>query len=248
MGLTRRRLLVGAGLGLLAPRPLRAQSALEREHQPRLEVPILAEDATAVPVQVSVEHPMEPDHHIKSIEIALDTDPVPYKGKFLFTPASGRAWVAFPMRSGAGGLLRATAECTRHGRFTATRELRVADGGCTTGPDPVPRERLGRPQLRAPATIRAGETVEVRTRVEHNSHTGLVMKNGRPERDAPEFYLKQMLVYLDDQPISEFQMTSAVSANPVIRFALKGIRSGTLRVVFVNSEGRRWEVAQAVRV
>ena len=74
------------------------------------------------------------------------------------------------------------------------------------------------------------------------------MKNGRPERESPEFYLKQMLVYLDDQPISEFQMTSAVSANPVIRFALKGIRSGTLRVVFVNSEGRRWEVAQAVRV
>jgi predicted secreted protein len=187
MGLTRRRLLVGAGLGLLAPRPLRAQSALEREHQPRLDVPIVAEDATAVPVQVSVEHPMEPDHHIKSIEIALDKDPVPYKGKFLFTPANGRAWVAFPMRSGAGGLLRATAECTRHGRFTATRELRVADGGCTTGPDPVPRERLGRPQVRAPATIRAGETVEVRTRVEHNSYTGLVMKNGRPERASPEF-------------------------------------------------------------
>jgi hypothetical protein len=59
--------------------------------------------------------------------------------------------------------------------------------------------------------------------VEHNSHTGLVMKNGRPERESPEFYLKQMLVYLDDQPISEFQMMSAVSANPVIRFALKGI-------------------------
>ena len=230
MGLTRRRLLVGAGLGLLAPRPLRAQSALEREHQPRLEVPILAEDATAVPVQGSVDHPMEPDHRIKSIEIALDKDPVPYKGKFLFTPALGRAWVAFPMRSGAGGLLRAAEECTRHGRFTATREL------------------LGRSQLRAPATIRAGETVEVRTRVEHNSHTGLVMKNGRPERESPEFYLKQMLVYLDDRPISEFQMTSAVSANPVIRFALKGIRSGTLRVVFVNSEGCRWEVAQAVRV
>jgi predicted secreted protein len=101
MGLTCWRLLVGASLGLLAPRSLRAQSAPEREHQLRIEVPILAEDATAVPVQVSVDHPIEPDHHIKSIEIALDKDPVPYKGKFLFTPANGRAWVAFPMRSGA---------------------------------------------------------------------------------------------------------------------------------------------------
>jgi len=248
MGLTRRRLLVGAGLALLCPGPLRAQTALEREHQPRIEVPILAEDATAVPVRVSVEHPMESDHYVKSIELVLDKDPVPYKGKFLFTPANGRAWVAFPMRSGAGGLVRATAECTRHGRFAATQELRVAEGGCTTGPDPVPRERLGRPQVRVAAAIRPGEIVEVRTRVDHNSYTGLVMRGGRIEREAPEFYLKQMLVYLDDQPISEFQMTSAVSPNPVIRFPLKGIRSGTLRVVFVNSEGARWEVAQPVRV
>jgi hypothetical protein len=37
---------------------------------------------------------------------APDKDPVPSKGKFLFTPANGRAWVAFPMRLGAGGLLR----------------------------------------------------------------------------------------------------------------------------------------------
>ena len=43
-------------------------------------------------------------------------------------------------------------------------------------------------------------------------------------------------------------MTSAGSANPGIRFVLKGIRRGTRRVVFVNSEGRRREVAQAVRV
>ncbi len=43
-------------------------------------------------------------------------------------------------------------------------------------------------------------------------------------------------------------MTSAVSANPVIRFPLRAARSGTLRVVFVNSEGRRWEVAQPLRI
>jgi len=54
--------------------------------------------------------------------------------------------------------------------------------------------------------------------------------------------------HVDDQPISEFQMTSAVSANPVIRFPLRAARSGTLRVVFVNSEGRRWEVAQPLRI
>src|SRR5262245_9351755 len=130
MHLTRRRLLIGAGLVLLDPRRASAQAAPEREHQPRLELPILAEDAAAIPVEVGVDHPMEPDHYIRSIEVTVEQDPVPAKGKFLFTPGNGRAWVAFSMRSGAGGVARAVAECTRHGRFVRTREYRVADNGC----------------------------------------------------------------------------------------------------------------------
>jgi len=80
--------------------------------------------------------------------------------------------------------------------------------------------------------------------VNHPSHTGLVMKGGKLVREAPEFYLTQMLVLLDGQKISEFQMTSAVSPNPIIRFALRPPPRGTLRVVFVNSEDQRWEVSQ----
>jgi len=90
--------------------------------------------------------------------------------------------------------------------------------------------------------------VQVRAKVDHNSYTGLVLKSGKYVREAPEFYIKQMLVFLDDQQVSEFQMTSAVSANPLIRFPLQVIRSGTLRVVFTNSEGQRWEAAQRIQV
>jgi desulfoferrodoxin (superoxide reductase-like protein) len=248
MALTRRGFLVGAGLGLLAPALARAETALEREHRPRLELPILAEDATAVPVKVWVDHPMEPDHYIRSIEVTVEQDPVPNKGKFLFTPGNGQAWLAFPMRSGAGGLARAVAECSRHGRFTGTREYRVADNGCATGADPGGRDRQGHPRVALPGSLRRGEVVEVKTRLDHNSYTGLVSRNGRFVREAPDFYVKQMLVFLDDQQLSEFQMTAAVSANPLIRFPLRAARSGTLRIVFVNSEGRRWEVSQPLRV
>lgn len=246
--LSRRSLLIGASLAILNPRPLWAQSSLEREHQPQLDLPILSEEPTAVPIQVWVDHPMEPDHFIKVIEVMLETDPVPYKGKFLFTPFNGRAWVAFQMRSGSGGLVKALAECSRHGRFVTTRELRVVEGGCTTAPERGGRDRLGNPMLRLPRSIKAGEIVEVRAKVDHNSHTGLALKNGKFVREAPEFYIKQMLVYLDDHRISEFQMTSAVSPNPLIRFPLKATRRGMLRVVFVNSEGQRWEVSQPVQL
>lgn len=247
MDLSRRVLLVGGALTLLAPGRLRAQPSLEGAHRPLIDAPALSEDSNAVPLQVSVDHPMEADHFIRSIEVRLDADPVPHKGTFFFTPANGRAAVAFPMRSGSGGLLKAVAECSRHGRFTATREFRVGEGGCA-GPPDLSRDRLGNPRIHLPESLRAREVVQVRTKVDHNSYTGLVLKDGRYVRQAPEFYVKQMLVFLDDEKISEFQMTSAVGANPVIRFPLRVTRTATLRVVFINSEGQRWQASRPIRV
>jgi desulfoferrodoxin (superoxide reductase-like protein) len=200
-----------------------------------------------VPFRVSVDHPMDPDHFIRSLEVTLDTDPVPRKGKFRFTPANGRAWVAFQFRSGIGGVVRVTGECSRHGPFAGTREVRVTEGGCATTPDRTARERIGNPQIRLPRSFRPGEVVEVRTRLDHASYTGLTLKGGKFVRELPEFYITQMRVYVDDQQVCEFEMTSAVSPNPLIRFPLKVGREGTLRVVFLNSEGRRWEAAQPLR-
>lgn len=121
-----------------------------------IDSPTLAEDPSAVPLQVSVNHPMEPEHFVRSIEIRLDHDPVPYKGKFLFTPANGHAAVAFHMRSGVGGVLKVTAECSRHGRFVTTKETRVTEGGCA-GPPDMTRDRLGKPRVRLPEAIRIGD-------------------------------------------------------------------------------------------
>lgn len=245
--LSRRRVLLAGSLALLTPSRLWAQSAADLEHRATIEVPILAEDPVAVPVQVWVDHPMEPDHFVRSLEITLPRDPVPYKGTWRFTPACGRAWAAFQMRSGAGGQLRAVAECSRHGRFTATREVRVAEGGCT-GAEPADRGRIGNPVLRLPRSIRAGQVIEVRTKVDHNSTTGLGLRQGKIVREGPEFYLKQMVVFVDADRVAEFRMSPAISPNPLIRFAVRVTRSATLRVEFVNNEGRRWEVSQPVRV
>jgi len=244
---SRRAFLLSGALPLLGPRRLHAQPALERGHRPMIIAPALSEDPSAVPLQVSVDHPMEPEHFIRSIEVRLDNDPVPYKGKFFFTPANGQAAVAFHMRSGAGGVLKVTAECSRHGPFVATQEIRVTEGGCGGVPD-TSRDRLGNARVRLPESMRVGEVVQVRAKIDHTSHTGLVFKSGKYVREAPEFYIKQMLVLLDDQKVSEFQMTSAVSANPLIRFPLRVTRSGTLRVLFTNNEGQRWEAAQRILV
>ena len=240
-----RMAFLGAGVVPLCPALTFAQGR-ERQHQPKLELPLLAENPTAVPVRVSVDHPMEPDHFIRSIEIVLDKDPVPHKGTYRFTPANGQAWVAFPMRSGAGGVVRASAECSQHGRFVATREIRVASDGCATLPDTIDKDRPGNPRLRLAGPPRLGEVIEVRTKIDHDSDTGLSLRGATYVRERPEFFIRQIRVYFERELISEFRLTPAVSPNPLIRFPLKLTRAGTLRVVFVNNEGRQWEVAEAI--
>jgi sulfur-oxidizing protein SoxY len=243
--LGRRHFVIGGALSLVLPAAGRAQTSAD--HRITLDIPALSEDPTGVPVALSIDHPMQPDHHISSVELSLPGDPVPYKGTFAFTPANGRASVAFKMRSGSGGVVRATAQCSRHGGFTGTREIRVVEGGCAMPPDRIGRSRPRNVQIRLPQTLRAGEIVEARVRVEHNTETGLVFVGGKYVREAPEFYLKQMLVFLDERQISEFRMSSAVSPNPIIRFPFTVPRHGTLTVRFVNSEGQTAEGTQAIK-
>jgi sulfur-oxidizing protein SoxY len=233
------------GLHLL-PRKAIAQGQ-DRQHQPLIEVPLLSEDGTAVPIKVSVDHPMEPDHFIRSLEVMLDNDPVPSKGTFFFSPANGKAWMAYQMRSGVGGVLKVIGECSRHGRFIGSAELRVVGGGCTIAPEKIEKERLGHPMIRLPATLRSGDIVEVRAKIDHHSSTGLIEKGGKFIRERPEFYVRTMAVYLGPQKVSEFSMTSAVSANPLIRFPLKITGPGVLRIVFQNSEGQQWEALHQIQ-
>src|SRR5262245_11701350 len=55
-------------------------------HRILVDVPILADDPVAVPLTVSVDHPMEPDHYIARLDVTLASDPVTRKGSFRFTP------------------------------------------------------------------------------------------------------------------------------------------------------------------
>jgi predicted secreted protein len=230
--LSRRQLvdmtLIGAAGLLLDPAGAGAQ-LLERDHRPNLDTPHLAENPTAAPVRVSVDHPMEPGHFIESLAIVLQTDPVPHKGTYRFTPANGRAQVSFPMRSGVGGSLKAIAMCTRHGRFVGTREVRVAGDGCASDPDVIAKQQPGNPRLRVVGPVRVGGVIEVLAKIDHDSDTGLRLKDGKYVRFRPEFFVKEMRAYLGGRRVSEFRFTSALSPNPIIRFPLKVSGAEALR-------------------
>lgn len=242
------RLLGVAGLAWALPGRAIAQprrpAGGDPAHRIQVDVPILADDPVAVPLTVSVDHPMEPDHYVKSLEVVLATDPVPRKGHFQFTPQSGRASIAYQMRSGQGGEVAVVAECTRHGRFEAKESLRVAPGGCAVPAGAVTRERGGSPLVRTEARVRSGQVVPVWASLEHTSHTGLVEKQGKFLPERPPYFLERMTVFVGDQPVSDFRLTPAVSPDPKLRFFVKAEPGKTLRVVFVDNRGERWEASQ----
>jgi sulfur-oxidizing protein SoxY len=209
-----------------------------------VDVPILADDPAAIPVTISVDHPMEADHYIRSLVVTLPTDPVPAKGTFTFTHASGRASVAYQIRSGQGGELSVVAECSRHGRFETRQVVRVAPGGCALPPGAATRESGGSPSIRLGGGARPGEVMPVWASLKHTSHTGLLETGGKFVPERPPYYVEVLTVFVGDDKVSEFRLTSAVSADPRVRFFVRSVPGQVVRVTFANNRGERWEASQ----
>lgn len=106
-------------------------TSLEKQHLITIGVPKIAEDGGAVPVKMSMGHPMEPDHYIKSFQIFVFDDPVLSKGKYHFSPANGEAFFYTQLRLDSGDKeLYVVAECSQHGRWVGRAPLKVVLGGC----------------------------------------------------------------------------------------------------------------------
>ncbi len=103
----------------------------ERIHIPKVTMPPVVEDGAQAPIVVEMDHPMEDDDYIKSIQIMNFTDPVVMKGTFYFTPANGEVYFGTQIRlAGGEGTVWVVAECSKHGKWAASKSVKVAAGGC----------------------------------------------------------------------------------------------------------------------
>ena len=104
---------------------------LEQMHVPKISLPPVVEDGSQASIVCSVDHPMDEDHYIKSIQIMNFADPVVIKGKFYLTPDNGEAYISTQIRlSGGDGTVWVVAECNQHVKWAAFKNVSVAAGGC----------------------------------------------------------------------------------------------------------------------
>ncbi|MEE8435268.1 MAG: thiosulfate oxidation carrier complex protein SoxZ [bacterium] len=97
------------------------------------------------------------------------------------------------------------------------------------------------PRIRVPRRIKKDQLIEVRVKVGHNSYTGLKIVDGKYFTAQPAYFLTNMKIFYGDDLVSEYEMTSATSPNPLIRFKLRATKEAPLRVVMVNSDNVRKE-------
>lgn len=113
--------------------------------------------------------------------------------------------------------------------------------------EPVER---GPARIRLPRRIAQGDVIRVQVKVRHPSRTGLRMIGEHqfaPDPDNPAVYLRLLEIYYGESRVAWYDMTSALSDDPVVTFTVRATREGPLRAVFTSSENKTYEASALIR-
>ena len=106
--------LPGAALAQLAPLdpPVRALAggAPLRKGKVTLVLPQLADNGNSVPIRITVDSPMTPADHVKSIHLYSERNPVPNMANFYLGPRAGKAEINSRVRLAGSQRVTAVAQ------------------------------------------------------------------------------------------------------------------------------------------
>ncbi len=111
-------------------------------------------------------------------------------------------------------------------------------------------EKIKPPRMKLKRRVDENEIFKVKVRFDHPSFTGLGMVDENEElfnRARPSTFIRNMLVYYDNELVSRFRMSSAIADNPLFTFKLKAVKEAPVKVVFVDDQGERWEASKDVK-
>ena len=104
--------------------------AAMRTGKVKLDIPPLVENGNTVPMTVSVDHPMAPEDHVRSIHIFNEKNPQPNVAVFHLSPRGGRAAVSTRIRLGDSQNIVAIAQLSDGTFWSDTAELIVTLPAC----------------------------------------------------------------------------------------------------------------------
>lgn len=200
-----------------------------------MELPLVSEDGSAVPVTIKVDSPMRTDQYIESIQIFADGNPNAEVVDFLLTPRVGRAEVSTRIRVNESQTIWAVARSNTGEVWVTSRDIRVTVGGCLMTAEDNSSVLLSQPRVALPRAFRAGNADEVRTLVTHPMETGL--REGPNGDVLPRRLVESLTVSIGGETALTVRMHTAVSANPYMRFFLAPQESAEAIFVWQEDSG-----------
>ncbi len=110
---------------LFGKRPIQAAG-----NRLKVEIPLIAENGSVVPVRVDSTLPMEANNYVKNIYIIADKNRRPLNARFGLTPDSGKVSLATNVRLGGTTDVRVIAEMSDGTLWQHKQEVKVTVGGC----------------------------------------------------------------------------------------------------------------------
>ena len=112
-------------------------------------------------------------------------------------------------------------------------------------------EKIRPPRIRMSRRIKQDQVFKVKVKFNHPSFTGLGQVDTESEptftRAIPVSFIRNMLVYYDDELVTRFSMSSAIADDPLFSFKLKAVKQASVKVVFIDNHSKQWEASKKVK-
>ena len=105
---------------------------------------------------------------------------------------------------------------------------------------------MSTPRIRLPASARAGETVEIRTLLDHPMETGL--RQGDGGRPIPRDMLRRFEARANGEVVFAADFANGTAANPTLSFFLRVERTTALTFVWEREAGLPIRAEGTIRV
>ena len=105
---------------------------------------------------------------------------------------------------------------------------------------------IGQPRIRLPATIRAGDVIDIRTLISHAMETG--QRRDTQGQIVSRDIIKSFACTFDGTLVFAMDLHPSIAANPFIAFPFKAERPGTLEFTWTSDAGEERKLLHPLRV
>jgi len=204
-----------------------------------LEAPARAQDASLVPISISLASPgPAPADQIKAIYVLVDGNPSPLAGTFHFGPAADPHSLRLRVRVDQYSFIHAVAE-TEDGRLFVAERFVKAAGGCSAPSLKDPKlamSRMGqiRLHLAGEAPVRDGTPATAQLLISHPNSNGMQVDQ-LTHNFVPARFIQDIQIRQGDTLVLRLAADISLSEDPALTFGFVPQGAGPLRIEVLDS-------------